>query len=163
MIHGISPGPLIFETHGSLMYAIFVLLALSSLTMLVTEFFGLKLFIKVLKVPKYYLLPIIVVLCGVGAFGLNSRVFDVGSVLFFGLVGYLLSKCDYPLPPLILGFILEPILELNLRRGLTSSMGNFLDFFTRPIAGSILIFTLFFITYSLYKVLRTRLPSDQNG
>ena len=162
MIHGITPGPLIFETHGSLMYAIFVLLALSSLTMLVMEFFGLKLFIKVLKVPKYYLLPIIVVLCGVGAFGLNNRAFDVGSVLFFGLIGYLLSKCDYPLPPLILGFILGPILELNLRRGLTSSLGNIFDFFTRPIAGAIIVLTLLFIAYSLYKVLRIRPPGRRD-
>ncbi|MDR0467136.1 MAG: tripartite tricarboxylate transporter permease [Deltaproteobacteria bacterium] len=163
MIHGVTPGPLIFETHGSLMYAIFVLLALSSLTMLVTEFLGLRLFIKVLKVPKYYLLPVIVALCAVGAFGLNSRVFDVGSVLFFGLAGYLLSKCGYPLPPLILGFILGPILELNLRRGLTSSQGNFLDFFTRPIAGCIIVFTLLFIAYSLFKVLRTRPSSGRDG
>jgi putative tricarboxylic transport membrane protein len=163
MIHGISPGPLIFETHGAFMYAIFVLLALASLTMLIAEFFGLKLFIKVLRVPKYYLLPIIVVLCGVGAFGLNSRVFDIGSVLFFGLVGYLLSKCGYPLPPMILGFILGPVLELNLRRGLTSSQGNFLDFFTRPIAGSIIIFTLLFIAWSLYKVLRTRPSGGETG
>ena len=156
MIHGITPGPLIFENHGDLMYAIFILLLLSSFTMLITEFAGLKGFIKVLKVPKYYLLPVIVVLCGVGAFGLNSRVFDVGSVLFFGVIGYTLAKCKYPLPPMILGFILGPVLEVSLRRGLTSSQGDFTEFLTRPISGSIIIFTLLFIVYSLYKVLRSQ-------
>ncbi len=156
MIHGITPGPLIFENFGSLMYAIFILLILASFTMLVTEFFGLKGFIKVLKVPKYYLLPVIVVLCCVGAFGLNSRVFDIGTVLFFGMVGYLLTKCGYPLPPMILGFILGPILEVNLRRGLTSSQGNFLEFFTRPISGGVIIFTLIFIAYSLYRAMQPR-------
>lgn len=154
MIHGITPGPLIFENYGNLMYAIFILLILASFTMLVVEFVGLKGFIKVLQVPKYYLLPLIVVLCGVGAFGLNSRVFDIGSVLFFGVVGYLLAKCKYPLPPMILGFILGPVLEVNLRRGLTSSQGRISEFFTRPISGTIIIFTLLFIVYSVYKVSR---------
>ncbi|MDR1827128.1 MAG: tripartite tricarboxylate transporter permease [Methylobacteriaceae bacterium] len=156
MIHGITPGPLIFEKHGDLMYAIFVLLLLSSFTMLVVEFVGLKGFIKVLKVPKYYLLPVIVILCAVGAFGLNSRIFDIGSVLFFGVVGYLMSRCKYPLPPMILGFILGPILEVNLRRGLTSSQGNFLDFFSRPISGVLIGFTLLYIVYSIYRVMASR-------
>lgn len=155
MIHGITPGPLIFQSNGDLMYAIFILLLAASFTMLVAEFFGLKGFIKVLKVPKYYLLPVIVVLCGVGAFGLNSRVFDIGSVLFFGVVGYVLVKCKYPLPPMILGFILEPILEVNLRRGLTSSQGDFSEFFTRPISGVVIGLTLIFIVYSLFKVRRS--------
>ncbi len=156
MIHGITPGPLIFQNYGPLMYAIFVLLLCSSFTMLVTEYFGLKGFIKVLRIPKYYLLPVIVVLCGVGAFGLNSRVFDIGSVLFFGLIGYLLAKCKYPLPPMILGFILGPVLEVNLRRGLTASQGDFTEFLTRPISGTIIILTLIFIAYSLYKVFRAK-------
>jgi putative tricarboxylic transport membrane protein len=99
---------------------------------------------------------VIVVLCGVGAFGLNNRVFDVGSVLFFGLIGYALAKCKYPLPAMILGFILGPLLEENLRRGLTSSQGDFTEFLTRPISGCIIVFTLLFITYSLYKVFRAQ-------
>jgi putative tricarboxylic transport membrane protein len=156
MIHGITPGPLIFENFGGLMYAIFILLLLSSFTMLIAEFVGLKGFIKVLKVPKYYLLPVIVVLCGVGAFGLNNRVFDVGSVLFFGLIGFLLAKCKYSLPPMILGFILGPVLEVSLRRGLTSSQGDFTEFLTRPISGSIIVFSLLFIAYSLYKIFRSQ-------
>ena len=160
MIHGITPGPLVFQSHGALMYAIFVLLVLSSFTMLITEFVGLKGFIKVLKVPKYYLLPVIVVLCAVGAFGLNNRIFDIGSMLFFGLVGYGLVKCKYPLPPLILGFILEPIIEVNLRRGLTASQGDFTEFLTRPISGVVIVATFAFIVYSLIKVRRSHTPAD---
>ena len=154
MIHGVTPGPLIFDNHGDLMYAIFIFLVVSSFVMLLLEFVGLKAFIKVLKVPKYYLLPLIIVLCGVGAFGLNNRVFDMGAILLFGLIGYGLSKFGYPLPPLVLGFILGSVLEVNLRRGLTSSQGNFAEFFTRPISGFIIVFTLIFIVYSVLKVMR---------
>lgn len=155
MIHGVTPGPLIFDNYGNLMYAIFIFLVISSFVMLLMEFMGLKAFVKVLKIPKYYLLPLIIVLCGIGAFGLNNRVFDMGAILLFGLIGYGLSKFDYPLPPLVLGFILGSVLEVNLRRGLTSSQGNFLEFFTRPISGFIIVFTLIFIVYSVVKVMRS--------
>jgi putative tricarboxylic transport membrane protein len=153
-IHGISPGPLIFQKQGPLMYAIFVVLVLASIAMLCIEFIGLKGFIKILKVPKYYLLPLIIVLCGVGAFGLNNRVFDVSATLFFGIIGYALSKFKYPLPPMVLGFILGPVLESNLRIAIISSHGNIMEFFTRPISGTIIIFTLIFIVYSIIKVVK---------
>jgi putative tricarboxylic transport membrane protein len=74
-------------------------------------------------------------LCVVGAYGLNNRVFDVWTVLFFGILGYIMEKFKYPLPPVILGFILGPIAETNLRRGLMSSSGSFLPFITHPISG----------------------------
>ncbi len=155
-IHGISPGPLVFENNGDVMYAIFVVLVLSSIAMLFLEFFCLKAFIKVLKVPKYYLLPLIIVLCGVGAFGLNNRIFDMWAIILFGIIGYVLAKWKYPLPPLVLGFILGSILEVNFRRGLSSSKGDFSEFFTRPISGTIIILTLLFIIYSVYKIVRKK-------
>ena len=159
-IHGISPGPLVFETSGNVMYAIFIMLVLSSVAMLILEFFCLKGFIKVLKVPKYYLLPLIIILCGIGAFGLNSRLFDMWAIILFGLIGYVLSKWKYPLPPMVLGFILGSILEVSFRRGLSSSQGDFTEFFTRPISGSIIVFTLLFIIYSIYKIFRKKGPRE---
>ena len=155
-IHGISPGPLIFQNSGDIMYAIFIILILSSIAMLALEFLCLKAFIKVLKVPKYYLLPLIIILCGIGAFGLNNRIFDMWAMLLFGMVGFALSKWKYPLPPMVLGFILGGTLEVNFRQGLSYSKGDFLDFFARPISGGILVLTLLFIAFSLYKILRKR-------
>lgn len=77
-------------------------------------------------VPKYILMPIIMVLCVVGAYGLNNRLFDVWAILFFGVLSYLLEKFKFPLTPIILGFILGPTIETNLRRGLIASQGSYM-------------------------------------
>lgn len=142
MIHGISPGPLLFQNNADLVYGIFASLLVANVIMLVVEFLGLKLFVQVLRVPKHYLLPIILSLCVVGAYGLNNRVFDVFTIFVFGLIAYGLKKFGYPFPPVILGFILGPMLELNLRRGLMLTQGNFLPFLTSPIGAPFLMIAL---------------------
>ena len=116
MVHNVSPGPLIFQKSGATVYGIFFAMIIAAIMMLIFMLIGMKGFIKVLKVPKNYLLPIIVVLCCVGAIGDSNRVFDVWGVLIFGIVGYLLIKAKIPTSPLILGFILGPTLESNLRK-----------------------------------------------
>jgi putative tricarboxylic transport membrane protein len=156
IIHGITPGPLIFDQNGKIVYAIFAAMVVASLMMLVTEFFGLRVFIKILRVPKYILLPLILVLCAIGAFGLNSRVFDIWSILIFGVIGYLLLKADFPLPPLILGFILGRTLETNLRRGLMYSHGDFLEFFRHPISLVFLVLAMLSVVFSLLKLKRQK-------
>ena len=105
--------------------------------MLFMEFYGLRLFIKLLDVPKHILPPIILVLC-VAAFGLSSRLFDVWSILLFGLLGYGFVKAGMPVAPFIIGFILGPMAETNLRRGLMLSDGNFAAFVSNPIAATFL-------------------------
>lgn len=134
VLHGIQPGPLLFEGHGDIVYGVFVAMILSSLAMLIWSFGAMRLFIRILKVPKNYLFPIIVVLCTVGAYALNNRVFDAISMIAFGIVGYSLEKLKYPLPPFILGFVLGGTFEQNLRRGLQIGHGNFMDLFNYPIA-----------------------------
>lgn len=136
MIHGIQPGPLLFVSQGVLVYTIFAALIVSSVMMLVCEFYGMRVFVKLLAIPKHVLLPIILVLCVVGAFGLGSRVFDIWTILIFGMVGYGFVKFGIPQAPFIIGFILGPMAETNLRRGLMLSDNNFMDFLTSPISGS---------------------------
>ena len=116
MIHGVSPGPLIFEKSGSVVYGIFFAMIVSAIMMFVFMILGMKGFIKVLKIPKNYLLPIIIILCCIGAIGDSNHIFDVWGVLGFGLMAYLLIKAKIPTTPMILGFILGPTLEENLRR-----------------------------------------------
>lgn len=155
-IHGITPGPLLFKNHGPTIYAIFVMLLIANVAMIIIEYFGMRFFINVLKVPKYILFPIIIVLCTVGAFGSNNRVFDVYAVLFFGVVGFLLSNYKYPLPPVILGFILGDLIETNLRRGLMSTYDSFWPFLTRPISGLFLFLTLSFMGYIVFKAVKNK-------
>lgn len=154
MIHGIQPGPLLFVSQGALVYTIFAALIVSSVMMLVCEFYGMRIFVKLLAVPKYILLPIILVLCVVGAFGLGSRIFDIWTILIFGLIGYGFVKFGIPQAPFIIGFILGPMAETNLRRGLMLSDNNFMDFLTSPISGTFIGLSMASIAWHVVQTIR---------
>lgn len=154
MVHGITPGPLLFENNGVLVYGIFTALVLANIFMIFAEFGGMRLFVKVLAVPKYILLPIVITLCVIGSYGLNNRMFDVWTMLFFGILGFVMKKFEIPSTPLLLGFILGPIIETELRRGLMRSQGSFLPFFTEPISGVILSITILVVLASSLKMFR---------
>ena len=156
MLHGLVPGPMLFTRSGDLIFSIFAGLALANILMLITEFFGIRLFVRLLRIPKRILLPIIVVLCVVGAIGLNNRVFDAMSLIFFGVVGYLFERFDLPLPPVVLGFILGPMLEVNLRRGIMAAQGSLLPFVTQPISMLFLAATLVSIGYTVFSRIKNR-------
>jgi len=151
MIHGITPGPLLFINNTNLVYSIFAILIIANFAMLIIEYSGLRLFVKLLSIPKYILLPVILAICTVGAYGLNNRMFDVWTILIFGVIGYALEKFGFSLPPIILGFILEPIIEVNLMRGLMSSKGSFLPFITRPISAAFLLVALTTVLLTIRK------------
>ncbi len=148
MIHGLTPGPLLFINNADVVYGIFVSLMVANVVMLVMEFFGIRVFAKLLRVPKHILLPVIFALCVVGAYGLNNRVFDIWVVLFFGVLGYVLNKLKYPTSPIILGIILGPMAETGFRRGLQMNNGNFFAFFSRPITVVFIAATVFMIIFT---------------
>lgn len=156
-IHGISPGPLIFEKSGQYVYGIFLALIMANVFMLVFERAGLKAFVKLLDVPKHILLPLIMVCCVVGAYSNSSRIFDVWCVLGFGLLGLLLKKLKVPTTPLIIGFILGSMAEENLRRALQASAGDWSVFVTRPI--SLVFLLVSFVSVAL--TLRTKFVKKQ--
>jgi putative tricarboxylic transport membrane protein len=162
MVHGITPGPLLFENNGVLVYGIFTALVLANIFMIFAEFGGMRLFVKVLAVPKYILLPIVITLCVIGSYGLNNRMFDVWTMLFFGILGFIMKRFEIPSTPLLLGFILGPIIETELRRGLMRSQGSFLPFFTEPISGVILSITILVVLASSLKMFRQANKKKQN-
>lgn len=133
-LHGITPGPLMFTINVDIVYSVFLTMIVGSIIMLIIEFYGLRIFAAILGVPKYILLPGIFLFCVVGAFGARNNFFDVWAVLIFGAVGYLFHVLSIPAPPFILGFIIGPLAETNLRRGLMFSQGDFTAFFKAPIA-----------------------------
>lgn len=134
MVHNVAPGPLIFTKNGVTVYGVFIAMVIASAAMLVLEFLGLNIFVRILKIPKNYLFPVIVVLCAVGAIGDSNRVFDVWGIFLFGLVGYALSKAGFSLIPMILGFILGPTLELNLRKASSLVQYDAFSILQHPIA-----------------------------
>lgn len=151
IIHGVTPGPLIYENNSDVVYGILAAMLLAAVIMLITEFFGIRLFVKLLNIPKKYLYPIIIMLCCVGAIGDANRVFDCWGIVLFGVIGYLLIKCDFPLPPLVLSFILGPSLELNIRK---ASMLAEYERFTisgHPIAFLFMILAIFSVIWGIAK------------
>ena len=118
LIHGVSVGPLLFNDQPEITYSIILSVFLANLIMFGVMLIGIKFFVRILKTPRYLLLPLIIVFCVVGVLGINSRTFDVHTMVFFGVIGYVLEKNRYPLPPFILSFILGPMIEENLRRSL---------------------------------------------
>ncbi len=151
MIHGMTPGPLLFKSNAEFVYGIFAACLVANVIMLIMEFFGMRIFVKLLKIPKHFLLPVIMVLCVVGSFAVNSNPFDAQSILIFGLIGYVMNKGKVPLAPAILGFILGPLVETNLRRGLMFTDGSFWAFFTKPIALGFLLAAIVALGYPIIK------------
>lgn len=153
-LHSIQPGPMLFQTSGDLVYAIFAAIIVANIFMLVIELFGLRLFAKVLAIPKNILLPLVMVFCLIGAYGDNNRVFDIWVMLFFGVVGFMMNQVKLPTPPLILGFILASTLENNLLNGLQRTKGDFMPFLTSPISGTILAVSAIVIIMNIVKAIR---------
>lgn len=151
VLHGLQPGPMLMQNNGDVVYGIFAALLIANVFMILFLFLGMKGFIRLLSIPQHVLYPIILALCVVGAFGVNNRLFDVGALLFFGVLGYLMIKFGFPLTPLVLGFILGPLLETNLRRGLMLSQGDFMPFLTSPISAVFLTITVVSVFFAFYK------------
>ena len=156
-IHGISPGPLVFTKSGQYIYGIFIALLVANLFMLIIERAGLRAFIKLLDIPKYYLLPIVMVCCVVGAYCANFAIFDVWCVAAFGLIGLAFKYLKVPSTPMIIGFILGPMTEENFRQALMQTGGNPSIFFTRPLS---LIFLLI-AAISVAMTVKNQLKKDK--
>lgn len=157
MLHGIIPGPLLFQNSGELVYGLFMSLMVATIFMLIVEFGGIRVFVRILDVPKYILFPIIFVLCIVGTYGTNHSFFDVWTCLGFGVIGYFMSKYKYPQAPMILGLVLGKTIEQNLIRGMQLADGNFLAFFKSPIAAVFLLISAGVILWSVIKQVRSRM------
>jgi len=133
-IHGIRPGPTIMQEQPHFVFGVVVMLLFATLAI---TFYGLaltRLFVLTLKIPRERLMGVVFALCVIGPFAITQRLFDIWVMLAFGILGYLMRRMRYPLPPLVLGIILGDLLDKNLRRGLIISDGGLEPFFTRPIS-----------------------------
>ena len=131
---GLAPGPLLFTEHKDSVYMLFVGLFMANLLMGLLGFAGIRLWSRVLDIPQKILLPLIFTFCFVGTYACNRSINDVYMMIIAGIVGYVLQKLDFALPPIILGVILGGMIEKNFRRALILSNGDVGTFFTRPIS-----------------------------
>ncbi len=155
-LHNLNPGPLLFQNQAPVVYGIFAAMLICSVIMLFMEFFGLRVFVKLLSIPKYILLPCIFVLCVIGAYNLKNNMSQVIACLMFGLIGFAFKKFEIPSTPFILGFILGPLAEVNYRNGMMKTSGNFVPFLTSPISAVFLGIALIVIILAATKPLRQK-------
>ncbi len=141
-IHGIRPGPLLPIEQPMFISTVTAMFFLAMIAMTVLGLLLVRPLVRVLQVPRTLLMPIIFVLCAIGSFAINGRLFDVYLMLVFGIIGYYMRENNFPAAPLVLGFILGPMADDNLRRALVITGGDPSPFVTRPICIVLWLLTL---------------------
>lgn len=143
IIHGVQPGPMLMVSHPQFVYDVVAMTTLATLGMLFYGLFLVRPLLAVIRIPRSIIMPVIFVLCTVGAFAIASRVFDIWLMVFIGVCCFVLRKCNYPIAPFVLGLVLGDILDKSLRRGLQITNGDLTPFFTRPVSALLAAITLF--------------------
>jgi putative tricarboxylic transport membrane protein len=159
LLHGVRPGPMLQFEFPNFIYEMSALLALASFLLLVCGSLMTSILVPILRKTKNeILMPIVAALCVIGAYAINVSLFDIKVMVILGLIGYLLVEMGYPMAPFVLGVILGPMIDVNLRRTLLTSNGSILPFITRPLSIILLILVLLsFITQtSWWKNLRRK-------
>lgn len=149
MIHGITPGPLLIKRSPDLFWGVVCSMYVGNVMLLILNLPLIGLWVKVLKIPYRILFPLIIIFCLIGAYSVNSSVTDIYIMIISGIFGYLMRKFGYEGAPLILTFILGPMLETSLRQSLLMSQGSFTIFFSRPISLISLLVILFLVVSPL--------------
>lgn len=150
MIHGLRPGPMLFDKNPEFVWALIASMYIGNVILLILNLPLVGLWAQLIRVPYPYLAPGIMVLCFLGAYGIRNSFFDVAVAFAMGIVGYVMRKLDYPAAPVVLALILSPMLEDALRQSLTISKGSMNIFITRPISLTLLVLAAISVFLSIY-------------
>jgi putative tricarboxylic transport membrane protein len=155
-IHGIVPGPQVMTKQPELFWGMIASMWIGNLMLLVINLPLVGLWVRLLRVPYRMLYPAILIFCCIGVYSLNSAPADVMMTAAFGLIGYWLIKHDFEPAPMLLGFVLGPLMEENLRRAMLIQRGDWTVFFSRPISGTLLVLALILLIISVLPMIRKR-------
>ena len=156
MIHGLQPGPLLISKHPEIFWGTVASMYVGNVMLLVLNLPLIGIWVKVLKIPYQTLFPLILLFCLIGVYSLSTNTFDIYVMLVFGVVGYVLRKRSYEPAPLVLAFILSPMMEQSLYQALLLSDGNPSTFVTRPLSLGALIVALLVMLSALLPWLRKK-------
>ena len=156
MIHGVTPGPLLIPRNPNIFWGITASMYIGNIMLVILNLPLIGIWVQVLKVPYKVLFPLIVLFCLIGAYSINNSTFDIAIMLAFGGLGYLMRKYKYEAAPMVLAFVLGPMLENSLRQSLLLSDGSFLIFFTRPIAAAGMIVAVLMILSNILPIFRKK-------
>ncbi len=155
MLKGITPSPRVFETDGTLVYAIFLAFALANIIMIPLGMIAIRMARHALSVPTRVLMPIILVFCVVGSYAVDNTLFSVWIMLGLGLLAYVMEENDIPIAPAILGIVLGKVIEKNFLISMLKSQGEVIGFFDRPVAAVLGVATILLWSYLIARAVHS--------
>ncbi len=155
-IHGIVPGPQVMQKQPELVWGMIASMWLGNLMLLIINLPMVGIWVRLLRVPYHLLYPCIVIFCAIGIYSVNNAPADVIMAGAFGIVGYWLIKHDFEPAPLLLGMVLGPLMEENLRRAMLISRGDATVFVTRPLSAVLLAMAAGLLILTLLPMLRKK-------
>src|SRR6266540_3591004 len=155
-IHNIQPGPQVMTSNPGLFWGLIASMWLGNLMLVIINLPLVGLWVRLLRVPYRLLFPMILIFCVIGVYSLNNTPFDVVLTGLFGLVGYWLIKHDFEPAPMLLGFVLGPLMEENLRRAMLLARGDATVFFTRPISAGLMTLSIILLIIAVLPMIRKR-------
>ena len=159
LIHGVRPGPLLISESPEIFWGLVASMYIGNLVLIVLNLPLVGLFVKLLRVPFRILFPVIILICLVGTFSIKGSIFELGILLFFGVLGYVFRKLKYDVPPLILALIVGRTMELSFRQSLMRSGGSFSIFWESPLAMALIFISIFLLLWNIYRALRPKKAS----
>ena len=150
ILHGLAPGPSLFETNLPAIYAIYIAIAIAYLVTLVVQIWGIRWFVKVMSVPAHLMAVVIIVMCVLGSYAIRNSMFDVYLMAIMGLIGYLLQRLRIPVAPVVLGLVLGSTLENQYRTALILNEGSYQGFLDSSVALGFFILTALMIAMQLW-------------
>ena len=156
ILHGVTPGPLLLTKHPDIFWGVIASMYLGNVMLLVLNLPLIGLWVQLLKIPYPFMMPAIILFCVLGSYSVANSITDVLLMLLFGLIGYLMKKLKFDAPPLVLAFVLGPLIEYYFKSSLMFSRGSFTVFFTRPISLACLSISAAILLWSIVSGLRRR-------
>jgi len=155
-IHNIQPGPQVMSSNPDLFWGLIASMWIGNLMLVILNLPMIGIWVKLLKVPYRLLYPAILVFCCIGVYSVNNNIFDVLTTVVFGLLGWIFVKLECEPAPLLLGFVLGPMMEENVRRALLLSRGDPMTFVTRPISATLLVLAVILLVLVAMPMVRSK-------
>jgi putative tricarboxylic transport membrane protein len=156
MIHGVRPGPLFISEQPQVFWGLIASMYIGNVILLILNLPLVGLFVNLLRVPFRFLFPIVLLICLVGTYSVNTSVVELAILLLFGVLGYIFRKLDFDIAPFILAMLIGPTMEMSFRQSLMRSAGFFAIFFKSPVACTLIALSCLLFFWNVYRVVRLR-------
>lgn len=157
MIHGIAPGPSLMNDQPSLFWGLIMSFWIGNVILVILNVPLIGIWVRMLTIPYHLLYPAVLMFVCIGTYSISNSAFDVWLVVGFGFLGYLMRVLEWPSAPILLGFVLGPMMEEHFRRAMLLSRGDFMTFVERPISATLIAVTVLILAWSIWSAVRLKM------